>query len=461
MSRPARHDVLFEPVAIGPVTTRNRFYQVAHCNGMGRAYPSPMAAMREVKAEGGWGVVCTEQCDIHPSSNHQRELRLWDEQDIPALARAVEGVHRHGALAAIELVHNGSHVGNLESRAVPLAPSPTPVRGILPISAREMDAGDIADLRLWHRAAARNARRAGFDVVHVYAGHDMSLPAHFLSRRHNRRTDGYGGSLANRARLLRELVEDTVEEVGDECAVALRFGVDAVPGLRGTPREEEVAEARAVVEMLADVPHLWDVGLADWDDDGATSRFSAEGRQEEPVRFVKQVTGRPVVGVGRFTSPDTMARMVTSGVLDLIGAARPSIADPFLPRKIELGRHEDIRECIGCNVSLGPVGGADPMHAEPHHGRGVAPRPAPRAHPGPGQRRPGPGGRRWTGGSGGGPGARTAWVPGGAHRARAIWADGSAWRAGCPGCPAGPGSPTGASGSCAGCARSPSCRAAT
>lgn len=349
MSRPALYDVLFEPVRIGPVTAKNRFYQVPHCNGMGRAYPSAMAAMREVKAEGGWGVVCTEQCDIHHTGNHLRSIRLWDERDVATLAPAAEAIRRHGALAGIELAHNGFHVANPESRSVPIAPSLAVTRGILPVTARAMDKEDIRALRRWHRTAALHAKRAGFQIVYVYAGHDMTLPAHFLSRRHNDRVDEYGGSLENRARLLRELLEDTKEAIGDVCAVALRFSVDDLGGPTGIAAD---GEGRAVVALLAELPDLWDVNLATFDNDGQTSRFASEGFQEPHVAFVKSLTTKPVVGVGRFTSPDTMVSMIRRGVLDLIGAARPSIADPFLPRKIEEGRHDDIRECIGCNVCV-------------------------------------------------------------------------------------------------------------
>ncbi|WP_210435610.1 anthranilate phosphoribosyltransferase [Saccharopolyspora sp. ASAGF58] len=166
VTRPARYDVLFEPVRISPVTAKNRFYQVPHCNGMGRSFRSAMAAMRGVKAEGGWGVVSTEQCDVHYSGNHLRELRIWDARDVPYLARATDEIHRHGALAAVELVHNGHHVPNLESRATPIAPSVTATRGIFPVTAREMDSADIRAFRRWHRAAAVNAKRAGFDINH-------------------------------------------------------------------------------------------------------------------------------------------------------------------------------------------------------------------------------------------------------------------------------------------------------
>jgi dimethylamine/trimethylamine dehydrogenase len=349
MSRPAAHDILFEPVRIGPVIARNRFYQVPHCNGMGRHWPSPMAAMRGVKAEGGWAVVCTEQCDIHPTSNVTKEIRLWDEQDIPYLARMTKAIHAHGSLAGIELVHSGHRVGNLESRDIPLAPSARPVAGFLPFTARAMDKADIRDVRRWHRTAAVNAKRAGFDLIYVYAGHDLSLAMHFLSRRHNRRSDEYGGSLENRARLLRELIEDTKEAVGDTCAVPVRIAVDELLGPSGICAGEE---GREVIAMLADLPDLWDVNVSAWENDSQTARFAPEGYQEDYTAFVKSVTIRPVVGVGRYTSPDQMAALVRAKKLDFIGAARPSIADPFLPKKIEEGRAEDIRECIGCNICV-------------------------------------------------------------------------------------------------------------
>ena len=94
------------------------------------------------------------------------------------------------------------------------------------------------------------------------------------------------------------------------------------------------------------------MNIAQFHADARSSRFAEEGAQEKYVSFVKQLTSKPVVGVGRFTSPDTMLHQINGGILDLIGAARPSIADPFLPRKIEEGRIDDIRECIGCNVCV-------------------------------------------------------------------------------------------------------------
>ncbi|MCL4126240.1 UNVERIFIED_CONTAM: hypothetical protein GTU68_013341 [Idotea baltica] len=213
-----------------------------------------------------------------------------------------------------------------------------------------MDKSDIRNLRRWHREAAIRARDAGFDIVYVYAGHQMTLAQHFMLPHMNTRSDEYGGSLENRVRLTRELLEDTREAIGDTCAVAFRFAVDEMLGADGMQAAEE---GRAVVELLAELPDLWDVNVASWANDSATTRFQPQdGYQNDYIGFVKAVTSKPVVGVGRLTSPDMMVSMIRKCLVDLIGAARPSIADPFLPQKIEQGRIDEIRECIGCNICV-------------------------------------------------------------------------------------------------------------
>ena len=352
MARDPRYDILFEPLKIGPVTAKNRFFQVPHCNGMGSVYPSSMAAMRATKAEGGWAVICTEETDIHPSSDITPiiEGRLWDDRDIPAFARMTDAVHEHGALAGIEPVHTAARDACLYSREVPMSVTARPTAtNYYPTQARAMDKADIRDYRRWHRDAALRAREAGFDLVYVYCRAGTSMNGDFLSRVMNTRSDEYGGSLENRVRLLREVLEDTLEAVGDTCAVAIRFTVDFITGPGG---ETDPEETRDIIGMLAETPDLWDVNIREWRRDSMPSRFGPEGNQEDLVSFVKSMTSKPVVGVGRFTSPDTMVGQIKRGVLDFIGAARPSIADPFLPKKIEEGRIDDIRECIGCNMCV-------------------------------------------------------------------------------------------------------------
>ncbi len=351
--------ILFEPVAIGPVTAPNRFYQVPHCTGLGWQRPQMLAAMRGVKAEGGWGVVNTEYCSIHPTSDDlpYPYASLWDEDDIKAHALMTERVHEHGALAGVELWHGGARSANLYSREVGLDIASLPGLAGDPYQTRAMDKEDIRNFRRWHRDAALRARQAGFDIVYVYATHGYLL-SRFLSPLTNDRSDEYGGSTPNRARLVRELIEETKEAVGDRCAVAVRLSVDDGGGGDGVP---VMGYGREAFEHLAELPDLWDLNIADYSYEMGVSRFVKEGALEDYVAFAKSVTTKPVVTVGRFTSPDTMAALVRRGVVDLVGAARPSIADPFLPKKIREGRLEDIRECIGCNVCYAGDGKGVPI----------------------------------------------------------------------------------------------------
>ena len=352
MSRDPRYDILFEPVKIGPVTAKNRFYQVPHCNGGGYRDPSAVAEMRRVKSEGGWGVIFTEQVEIHHTSEIAPfiELHLWDDDDLPMLAKMSDAMHEYDALAGIELAYSGVNGPNLYSKEVPLAPSAMPIRTYSndPVSARAMTRKDIRDLRRWHRNAFKRAKTTGYDLVCLYAAHGFGIIQHFLSTATNHRTDEYGGSLENRSRLMRELIEDAKDAIGDTCGITLRLSLDEVVGDLGFAN----SEVRDLIEMHSELPDLWDLAHGAWEDCSGTSRFKEEAAQQELVSGIKPLTSKPIVGVGRFTSADVMVKQVKSGTLDFIGCARPSIADPFLPKKIDEGRIEDIRECIGCNICV-------------------------------------------------------------------------------------------------------------
>ena len=350
MARDPRHDVLFEPLRIGPKTLRNRFYQVPHCTGFGVQKPGSQARYRATKAEGGWAAVCTEYCAVSPDSDETPFIsaRLWDDDDLRALALMCDEVHGHGALAGVELHHSGVHCPRREYRLPALAPSQLGSDYLL-VTPKAMELADIRRVQADWAAAARRAREAGFDVVYVYGAHSY-LPMQFLSPFYNRRTDAYGGSFENRARFWLELLELTREAVDGECAVVSRIAVDAL-GPYGVELEEGLAFVRAADHLV----DLWDVNVGsavEWSKDSGPSRFFPQGHQLEWTSRVREATAKPIVGVSRLTDPDRMAELVRSGVWDLIGAARPSIADPFLPRKIEEGRLDEIRECIGCNICI-------------------------------------------------------------------------------------------------------------
>ena len=264
------------------------------------ARPRAEAANRRVKAEGGWGVICTQEVEIHPSSEvtPYREGRLWDDRDIPAHRLMTDAVHEFGALAGIELAYGGCHMGNLYSRIAPMSPSMSAVHGNFPGQARAMTLTDIRNVRRWHVDAAIRAKKAGYDIIYVYAGHDLSVLQHFLKPQYNKRSDKYGGSIENRVRLTREILTDVKEAVGDTCAIAFRFAVDELRGPDGLQAE---CEGRDVIGFLAEIPDLWDVNISDWSNDSATARFEPnEGFQEPYTAFVKSMTTKPVVGVGTF-----------------------------------------------------------------------------------------------------------------------------------------------------------------
>jgi dimethylamine/trimethylamine dehydrogenase len=355
MARNPRHDVLFEPIQIGPKTMRNRFYQVPHCAGFGAAKPGSQARHRAIKAEGGWAAVNTEYAPMSAETDEipYASASCWTDEDAQILSLMVNEVHEYGSLAGIELHHGGAHADRRDSRWPAAAPSQiasdmlTPF--VVPEAPKTMDESDIERVKSdWVGAAAR-ARNVGFDIIYVYGGHSYLL-AQFLSPYYNKRTDSYGGSLENRARLWLETLEVVRAEVGADCAVAVRIALNAM-GPAGVPIEETLE----FIRMADDMVDLWDVNvgsLAEWQRDSAASRFYPEGYQLEWTGRAREATKKPIVGVARLTNPDRMVEIVRGGTWDIIGAARPSIADPFLPSKVEEGRLDEIRECMGINQCI-------------------------------------------------------------------------------------------------------------
>ncbi|MGH2680636.1 MAG: hypothetical protein ACRDG8_09190 [Actinomycetota bacterium] len=352
------HEILFEPVRIGPRTLRNRFYQVPHCSGFGTEKPWTQAAHRAVKAEGGWAAVSTEYAPFSADSDDAPLIsaRFWDEDDVRALRLMTEAVHEHGVLAGLELYHGGAHTANNETRLPAVAPTQLASDLEPHVVPKEMDLADIARVqRGWAEGSVRG-RDCGFDIVYVYGAHAY-LPMQFLSPFYNKRTDRYGGALHDRARFWIETLQAVRDAVGADCAVASRIAVDALG-----PAGVHVEEALEFITLADDLVDLWDVNvgsIADWSKDSGTSRYFDEGYQLEWTGGLRQATSKPIVGVGRLTSPDRMASIVRSGAWDLVGAARPSIADPFLPQKVAEGRTDEIRECTGSNVCIMKVAASD------------------------------------------------------------------------------------------------------
>lgn len=359
MARDPRFDILFTPVKIGSKTIRNRFYQVPHCNGAGTNSPGMNMAHRGIKAEGGWGAVNTEQCSIHPECDDTLRItaRIWDQGDMRNLSAMVDHVHSHGSLAGCELFYGGPHAPGLESRTISRGPSQynsdfatvPNCPGFTYNHAADID--ELKRLQQQYVDAALRARDAGFDLVNVYGAHAYG-PMQWLNPYYNRRTDEYGGSFANRARFWVETLEQIKRACGDDIALVTRCAVDTLYGGKGVEIGEDGLK---FIELASPYLDLWDVNIGDiteWGEDAGPSRFYQIGHENDWIRHIKQATSKPVVGVGRYYDPEKMLQVINSGIIDIIGAARPSIADPWLPRKIDEGRVEDIRTCIGCNVCI-------------------------------------------------------------------------------------------------------------
>ena len=292
MARNPRYDILFEPVRIGPVTARNRFYAVPHASGMTNTMPRMRAAFRGIKAEGGWGVVCTGYVSIASELRTMRRCRyatLWDENDVRSHALMTDAVHKHGALAGIELWHGGGSVMNRRQPLPPLSPS-----------GRVVD-GDAR--RLHGQSALANHGSGRHRQSPALAG--GSRPQGKARRlRHRLCLCGYGlpavrvpavrnGTSArmrtaaaspNRVRIVRELLEVTKDAVRGKCAVALRISLEE---LRARPSERAPSEAHEVVELLAEVPDLWDVKL-DSEPDRLRAVAVYAGRQSRAGHRVRQ-----------------------------------------------------------------------------------------------------------------------------------------------------------------------------
>lgn len=343
--------MLFEPVAIGPKTLRNRFYQTPHSTGFGER-PASQAAFRATRAAGGWAGVNLELTSIDPEADRSpvpTPAKLWDDSDVERVRLLADAVHAEGSLVGAELWHGGYNVDGSPSRLPPGGPSALPADHFPLTYSYAMTVAQIGRVvRLYAEAAAR-AEAAGLDLVYAYGSHSY-LPAQFLSPFANRRDDDYGGSLRNRARFWLEVIDAVRTATGGRLAIAVRIGIDP-SGTLGLALDDVLA----FVRMADDLVDLWDVNVATIGEpwlDMRPSRIDAQGYQTALSGRVREATAKPIVGVGRLTDPDRMAEIVRSGVWDIIGGARPSIADPYLPAKIEAGRYDDIRECIGCNICI-------------------------------------------------------------------------------------------------------------
>jgi 2,4-dienoyl-CoA reductase-like NADH-dependent reductase (Old Yellow Enzyme family)/thioredoxin reductase len=344
---------LFSPVRLGTREAKNRIVSTPHGAAFGEkgGITDRYIRYHEEKARGGAGVVMMfGSSSIHPTSvNDWGEVNNWDDSVVPQFARMSEAIHRHGALCLSQISHRGRR-GHSWYSGVPLwAPSDTREERHRewPHVMTRREIREVVDA--WAAAAVR-LQRGGYDGcdIPLYGGH---LLENFLSPLSNRRTDEYGGSLENRARLAHEVLRAVRDAVGPDFIVGVRHSGDHyVPG--GLTREELLQVARLI--------DGW--GLADyWMVSGSnteTLRYEAMVTPSlyhphvlygELAALTRAVVRTPVILAGRVSTPEQAEAALAAGACDLVGMTRALIADPEMPAKARAGRLEDIRVCVGAS----------------------------------------------------------------------------------------------------------------
>jgi 2,4-dienoyl-CoA reductase-like NADH-dependent reductase (Old Yellow Enzyme family)/thioredoxin reductase len=365
------YPLLFSPIAIGPVSVRNRLYMTAH--GLGYAVPDPdmpgyclpsarHAAYYAERAKGGIGLIIQESTVPHPSSQGSAfgyqtatVAAAFAEKNVPHFAKIADAVHAHGAKIFLQLWHGGHHADPRWHPGGPRRPllSASPIPAVEAYSIpRAATVAEIRDIVAGFAASARNARAAGYDGIEIQGAHG-ALVEQFLSPFFNQRTDAYGGSPANRLRFAMELLEAVREAAGDKLAVGFRLNTDEL--LPGGLGQEELGEIARALDQTGMVDFLdLDIGTMHTAPLMIAASFVPKLPAEEFIAAIRpNITRAVVMGCpGRLTDPADAERLLSEDSMQMVGAARAHIAEPEFARLAEAGQAEKIRPCIACNHCL-------------------------------------------------------------------------------------------------------------
>ena len=342
--------LLWTPLQLGPVTVRNRIVFSAHLTNYALdGLPTEQhAAYYAARAAGGAGLIITEEHSTHPTDwPYEKLIHGFHREAIPGYRRITEAVHRHRVPIFAQINHNGGQASSMYSRLPVWAPSPVadPLFREVP---KAVDHTEIAEIVASYGRVAEHCAEGGFDGVELQCSHS-SIVRGFLSPATNARTDAYGGSLANRARLLVEIVASVRAAIGPDLALGVRLcGDELIEG--GTTIDDAVEVAR-MVEATGQVDYInTSIGVA------TASLFMIEASMHIPPGYamyipsaLRKAVDLPVVGVGRFKDPLQAERALAEGHCDLVGVVRGQIADADFVAKARAGFTDDTRLCLSCN----------------------------------------------------------------------------------------------------------------
>ena len=346
----SRYRYLFSPLRIGPVVVPNRIVFSAHLTNYAvDGLPSPQhAAYYAARAAGGAGLIITEEHSTHPTDwPYEKLIHGFHPEVIPGYRLMTDAVHRHGTPIFAQINHNGGQGSGMYSR-LPVWAASSIADPLFREVPKEVDVREIAEIVAGYALVADHCRAGGFDGIELQCSHS-SIVRGFLSPAMNVRTDSYGGSLPNRARLLLEIVAAVRATIGRDLALGVRLcGDELIDG--GTTIDDAVEVARLVEQQgLTDYINT-SIGVA------TASLFMIEASMAVPPGYalfipsaIRKAVELPVVGVGRFKDPVQAERALEEGHCDLIGVVRGQIADPDFAAKARAGVADDIRLCLSCN----------------------------------------------------------------------------------------------------------------
>ena len=350
MTGGGRYKYLFSPLRIGPVTLPNRIVFAAHLTNYaddGLA-TEQHAAYYEARARGGTGLIITEEHSTHPSDwPYEKLIHGFHAAVVPGYRRITEAVHRHGTPIFAQINHNGGQASSMFSRLPVWSASPV-ADPLFREVAKGIDDTEIAEVVAGYALVAEHCRQGGFDGIELQCSHSSIVRA-FLSPATNKRTDRYGGSQQNRARLLHEIVDSVREAIGRDMALGVRLCGDEL--IDGGSTLADAVEVAKSIEAAGRVDYInTSIGVA------TASLYMIEASMAVPPGYalfipsaLRKAVSLPVVGVGRFKDPVQAERALADGHCDLIGVVRGQIADADFAAKARAGRTDDIRLCLSCN----------------------------------------------------------------------------------------------------------------
>ncbi len=341
---------IFEPFTVKRMTLKNRIVMTP----MGTNYAEPDGELSmlhlnyyDLRARGGVGLINVENAnvDFPLGSNGTSQIRIDHDSFLPRFYKLTELIHQQGGCACIQINHAGASAQSARTGMQPVSASNIPSKdgGEIP---RPLEKDEIYAIVKKYGEAAKRAQTAGFDAVEIHCGHSY-LISQFLSPLTNKRTDEFGGSAENRARLAKLVIEEVRKQVGPWFPIFARISADEF--LEGGNTLEDCLDYLQYFEKEVDVIDVSAAlnGSLQYQID---SNCYPDGWRAYMAKAVKERYGKPVITVGNIRSPKVANDILARGDADLIGMGRGLIADPDWVNKVEFGCEEDIRKCISCNI---------------------------------------------------------------------------------------------------------------